>query len=34
MVEADMNKNGLIEYSDFVNIGAGIIHGIFMKNQA
>lgn len=29
---ADSNKNGIIEYREFVKIGAEIIHGIFMKN--
>lgn len=31
---ADIKKNGLIEYKEFIEIGAEMIHGIFMKNSA
>ncbi|KAL4491859.1 hypothetical protein ABPG72_006114 [Tetrahymena utriculariae] len=34
MLMADTNKNGIIEYREFIPLGAEIIHGIFMKNQA
>ncbi len=34
MKSADANNNGLIEYREFVPLGAEVIHGIFMKNQA
>lgn len=30
----DQDKNGLIEYSEFLELGAEIIHAIFMKNSA
>jgi len=34
MHTADQNKNGIIEYAELLHLGAEIIHGIFMKNQA
>lgn len=34
MLLADKDKNGIIEYKEFVPLGAEIIHAIFMKNQA
>ncbi|EGR28085.1 hypothetical protein IMG5_183420 [Ichthyophthirius multifiliis] len=34
MIMADSNQNGIIEYKEFIPLGAEIIHGIFMKNQA
>ena len=32
MLIADKNKNGIVEYKEFIPLGAEIIHGIFMKN--
>lgn len=34
MVIADRDKNGIIEYKEFVPLGAEIIQAIFAKNQA
>lgn len=31
---ADDDQNGLIEYKEFIELGAEMIHAIFMKNSA
>lgn len=29
---ADKDRNGVIEYKEFIHLGAHVIHAIFMKN--
>lgn len=34
MISADKDRNGVIQFKEFIFIGAHVIHAIFMKNQA
>jgi hypothetical protein len=34
MFIADKDRNGVIQYKEFVPLGAEVIHAIFVKNQA